>query len=126
MRAADKAFLLSLKETTQTRSNTLRSCKHLYKILKHEEEKLKKHMQAIGLFNTKAKNILKACELFLDKCEGQAPDCRTSLESLQGVGRKTANVILDIAFKQEIMTVHTYIFRVSNRTGLTPSKSVLK
>ena len=95
-------------------------------ILKLGEKNLKKHIQTIGLFNTKAKNILKTCKLLLDKHEGQVPDCRAALESLPGVGRKTANVILNTAFKQETMAVDTHIFRVSNRTGLAPGKDVLE
>ena len=95
-------------------------------ILKLGEKKLKKHIQTIGLFNTKAKNILKTCKLLLDEHEGEVPNCRESLESLPGVGRKTANVILNTAFNQETMAVDTHIFRVSNRTGLAPGKNVLE
>ena len=74
-------------------------------MLKLGEEKLKKHIQTIGLFNTKAKNILKTCKLLLDKHEGKVPSCRASLESLPGVGRKTASVILNTAFNQKTMAV---------------------
>ena len=95
-------------------------------MLKLGEEKLKKHIQTIGLFNTKAKNILKTCKLLLDKHEGEVPSCRASLESLPGVGRKTASVILNTAFHQKTMAVDTHIFRVSNRTGLAPGKNVLE
>ena len=90
------------------------------------EKKLKAHIKTIGLFNTKAKNILKTCQILLDKHKGKVPDTRVSLEALPGVGRKTANVVLNTAFSEETMAVDTHIFRVSNRTGLAPGKNVLE
>ena len=95
-------------------------------ILSLGEKKLKAHIKTIGLFNTKAKNILKTCQILLDEHKGKVPDTRVSLEALPGVGRKTANVVLNTAFSEETMAVDTHIFRVSNRTGLAPGKNVLE
>ena len=95
-------------------------------ILSLGEKKLKAHIKTIGLFNTKAKNILKTCQILLDKHKGKVPGTRVSLEALPGVGRKTANVVLNTAFSEETMAVDTHIFRVSNRTGLAPGKNVLE
>ena len=95
-------------------------------ILSLGEKKLKAHIKTIGLFNTKAKNILKTCQILLDKHKGKVPNTRASLEALPGVGRKTANVVLNTAFNEETMGVDTHIFRVSNRTGLAPGKNVLE
>src|SRR3989344_4324558 len=86
---------------------------------------LKRHIKTIGLYNTKAANILKTCKLLLEKHGGQVPDTRAELESLPGVGRKTANVMLNTAFGQPTIAVDTHIFRVANRTGLAPGKNVL-
>jgi endonuclease-3 len=86
---------------------------------------LKRHIKTIGLYNTKAANILKTCKLLLEKHGGQVPETRAELESLPGVGRKTANVILNTAFGQPTIAVDTHIFRVANRTGLAPGKNVL-
>jgi len=85
---------------------------------------LKKYIRTIGLYNTKAKNIIKTCKLLLDEYDSQVPDDRDSLERLPGVGRKTANVILNTAFGQPTIAVDTHIFRVSNRTGIAPGKDV--
>ena len=95
-------------------------------ILSLGENKLKIHIKTIGLFNTKAKNILKTCQILLDEHKGVVPSTRASLEALPGVGRKTANVVLNTAFSKETMAVDTHIFRVSNRTGLAPGKNVLE
>ncbi len=95
-------------------------------ILSLGEKRLKAQIKTIGLFNTKATNILKTCQILLDKHEGKVPDTRASLEALPGVGRKTANVVLNTAFNKETMAVDTHIFRVSNRTGLAPGKNVLE
>ena len=95
-------------------------------ILSLGEKRLKAHIKTIGLFNTKTTNILKTCQILLDKHEGKVPDTRKSLEALPGVGRKTANVVLNTAFSKETMAVDTHIFRVSNRTGLAPGKNVLE
>lgn len=82
------------------------------------ENGLKEYIKTIGLFNSKASNIIKTCQLLLERFNGQVPDVREDLESLPGVGRKTANVILNTAFGYDTVAVDTHIFRVSNRTGL--------
>jgi endonuclease-3 len=87
---------------------------------------LKKHIKTIGLYNTKAANIIKTCKILEDEHNGVVPDDRESLERLPGVGRKTANVILNTAFGQPTIAVDTHIFRVSNRTGIAPGKDVLE
>lgn len=89
------------------------------------EENLKTYIRTIGLYNTKAKNIIKTCALLRDEHASQVPQTRAQLEALPGVGRKTANVILNTAFGQPTIAVDTHIFRVSNRTGLAPGKTVL-
>lgn len=94
-------------------------------ILQLGEVELKKFIKTIGLFNTKARNIIKTCEILLKKFHGKVPDNRKDLESLPGVGRKTANVILNTAFGQPTIAVDTHIFRVANRTGLAPGKTPL-
>ncbi|MXZ80208.1 MAG: endonuclease III [Gammaproteobacteria bacterium] len=85
---------------------------------------LKGHIRNIGLFNTKASNILKTCELLLERHGGNVPRTRKELQALPGVGRKTANVILNTAFGEPVIAVDTHIFRVSNRTGIAPGKDV--
>jgi len=87
---------------------------------------LKKYIKTIGLYNNKAKNIIAACKILIKKHHSTVPDNRESLEALPGVGRKTANVILNTAFRQPAMAVDTHIFRVSNRTGIAPGKNVLE
>jgi endonuclease-3 len=86
---------------------------------------LKSHIKHIGLHNTKASNIIKTSQLLLDQHGSRVPDSRTALEALPGVGRKTANVILNTAFRQIAMAVDTHIFRWSNRTQVAPGKTVL-
>jgi endonuclease-3 len=88
------------------------------------ERGLKRHIKTIGLYNTKAKNILKTCRLLLEEHGGEVPADREALERLPGVGRKTANVILNTAFGQPTIAVDTHIFRVANRTGLAPGRTV--
>lgn len=88
-------------------------------------DKLKNYVKTIGLYNTKAKNIINLCDLLITKHHSQVPDTREALEALPGVGRKTANVVLNTAFGQPTMAVDTHIFRVSNRTKLAPGKNVL-
>jgi len=88
------------------------------------EEDLKKYIKSIGLFNTKARNIIKACDILINEHEGIVPKQREALEALPGVGRKTANVILNTAFGEPTIAVDTHIFRVANRTGLAPGKNV--
>ena len=87
-------------------------------------QKLKSYIKTIGLFNTKAKNIINTCRLLIKEHDSQVPRTRAALESLPGVGRKTANVILNTAFGQPTIAVDTHVFRVSNRTGLAPGKTV--
>jgi endonuclease-3 len=86
--------------------------------------KLKTFIQSIGLYNTKASNILKTCELLLEQHSGGVPEDRAALEALPGVGRKTANVVLNTAFGHPTIAVDTHIFRLSNRTGIAPGKNV--
>jgi len=89
------------------------------------EDGLKEHIKTIGLFNTKAKNVIAAAQLLVDDYGGQIPEKREELEKLPGVGRKTANVVLNVAFGHPTIAVDTHIFRVSNRTGLAPGKDPL-
>lgn len=96
------------------------------KILALGEEGLKKQIKTIGLFNAKAANIIKTCALLIARHGGEVPAERAALEALPGVGRKTANVILNTAFGQPTMAVDTHIFRVSNRTRIAPGKNVLE
>ena len=87
---------------------------------------LKDYIKTIGLYNTKAANILKTCKLLVEKHAGEVPSTRAELEALPGVGRKTANVMLNTAFGEPTIAVDTHIFRVANRTGLAPGKTVLE
>ena len=89
------------------------------------EEGLKAHIRTIGLFNTKAKNVIAAARILADEYGGEVPADRDALERLPGVGRKTANVVMNVAFGVETIAVDTHIFRVSNRTGLAPGKTPL-
>jgi len=86
---------------------------------------LKSYVKTIGLYNTKAANILKTCQILIDKHHGQVPEDRESLEALPGVGRKTANVLLNTLFGHDTVAVDTHIFRVANRTGLAKGKTPL-
>ena len=88
-------------------------------------EGLKNYIKSIGLYNTKAQNVIKTCAVLLEKHQGVVPQTRDALEALPGVGRKTANVILNTAFGQATMAVDTHIFRVSNRTGIAKGKTPL-
>ena len=90
------------------------------------EKKLKHYIKTIGLFNTKAKNVIKTCKILMDNYGSQVPEDRAALEALPGVGRKTANVILNTAFRHPTIAVDTHIYRVSNRTGIAPGKTVLE
>ena len=87
---------------------------------------LKAFIKTIGLFNSKAENIIKTCALLIERHGGEVPSDRAALEALPGVGRKTANVVLNTAFGQPTMAVDTHIFRVANRTGIAPGKTVLQ
>jgi endonuclease-3 len=95
-------------------------------IQKLGEKGLKRYIKSIGLFNTKAKNIVAACGLLLERHAGEVPADRVQLEALPGVGRKTANVVLNTVFGQPTMAVDTHIFRVANRTRLAPGKTPLE
>jgi endonuclease-3 len=88
------------------------------------EAKLRDAISSIGLFNTKAANVIATCRLLLERHGGEVPADRAALEALPGVGRKTANVVLNVAFGQPTIAVDTHIFRVANRTGLAPGKDV--
>ena len=106
--------------------------RHLYPIantpqtiLDLGEEKLTTYIQRIGLYKTKAKHVIKTCKILIEQHNGIVPQTREALEALPGVGRKTANVILNTAFGQPTMAVDTHIFRIGNRTGLAPGKNVL-
>ena len=90
------------------------------------EEGLKGYIKTIGLFNGKAANIVKTCRILVEKHGGRVPEERNALEALPGVGRKTANVVLNTAFGQATMAVDTHIFRVANRTRIAPGKTVLE
>jgi len=90
------------------------------------EEGLKQHIKTIGLFNMKAKNVIAAARVLVDEFDGEVPQERDKLEKLPGVGRKTASVVLNVAFGQPTIAVDTHIFRVSNRTGLAPGKNPLE
>jgi endonuclease-3 len=95
------------------------------KILALGEDGLKQYIKTIGLFNSKAKNTVATCRILIDQHHSEVPEDRAALEALPGVGRKTANVILNTAFGQPTIAVDTHIFRVSNRTGIAPGKDVL-
>lgn len=94
-------------------------------ILALGEEGLKRYIKTIGLFNSKAAHIIKTCQILIDQHQGEVPSSREALEALPGVGRKTANVVLNTAFGQPTMAVDTHIFRVANRTGLARGKTPL-
>ncbi|MEP7156506.1 MAG: endonuclease III [Betaproteobacteria bacterium] len=95
------------------------------KILALGEEKLIPYIQTIGLFRTKAKNVIAMCRMLIEQHDGKVPHSREALQELPGVGRKTANVVLNVAFGEPTMAVDTHIFRVSNRMGLAPGKDVV-
>ena len=95
-------------------------------VLRLGDAKLKSFIRTIGLFNTKARNILRSCRILLDEHGGRVPQTREELERLPGVGRKTANVVLNTAFGEPTIAVDTHIFRVANRTGLAPGKTPLE
>ena len=95
-------------------------------ILALGEDGLKAYINTIGLFNAKAKNVIALCRLLIEQHDGEVPREREALEALPGVGRKTANVVLNTAFGEPTIAVDTHIFRVSNRTGLAPGKNVLE
>jgi len=94
------------------------------KVLALGEDGVTEHIRTIGLYRTKAKNVIATCRMLVEQYGGEVPDNREALEGLPGVGRKTANVVLNIAFGQPTIAVDTHIFRVCNRTGLAPGKDV--
>ena len=96
------------------------------KMLDLGEAGLREYVQRIGLYQTKSKHIIQMCRILLEQHGGKVPQTREELEALPGVGRKTANVVLNTAFGQPTIAVDTHIFRVSNRTGLAPGKTVLE
>ena len=123
------AVILSAQATDISVNKATRT---LYKVTPTPQEMvelgikgLKKHIQSIGLYNTKATNVIKTSKLLLEKHNGEVPNTREKLEALPGVGRKTANVVLNTAFGQPTIAVDTHIFRVANRTGIAPGKNVL-
>ena len=95
-------------------------------MVKLGEAKLKQHIRTIGLFNTKAKNVMALSRRLLEEFDGKVPETREELETLPGVGRKTANVVCNIAFGQPTIAVDTHLFRLGNRTGIAPGKTVLE
>ena len=95
-------------------------------LLKLGEAGLSEYVKSIGLYKTKAKNVIMTCSILLEQHGGEVPENREALEALPGVGRKTANVVLNTAFGHPTMAVDTHIFRVSNRTGIAPGKDVLE
>jgi endonuclease-3 len=110
-----------------------KATKELFRVAKTPEEilalgedGLKGYIRTIGLFNSKARNIIKTCRILIDQHDGQVPETRVELEALPGVGRKTANVILNTAFGQPTIAVDTHIYRVGNRTRLAPGKTPLE
>lgn len=110
-----------------------KATRHLFKAANTPEAmvrlgltRIRHHIRTIGLFNNKAKNVLATCKILVEKHDGEVPQTREALEALPGVGRKTANVILNTAFGQPTIAVDTHIFRVSNRTAIAPGKTVLE
>ena len=124
------AVILSAQATDRSVNIAMRpvfaTCKTPQAILNMGVEAFTEAIQSIGLYKTKAKNVLKTCEMLVALHQGQVPAEREALEALPGVGRKTANVVLNTAFGQPTMAVDTHIFRVSNRTGIAPGKNVIE
>ncbi len=122
------AVILSAQATdvsvNKATSALFRKIKTPAALLKLGEAGLIQHIKTIGLFNSKAKNVIKTCEILVNQHQGQVPEDRASLEALPGVGRKTANVVLNTAFGHPTIAVDTHIFRVSNRTSIAPGKNV--
>ena len=117
--ATDKSVNLATDQLYQ-RANTPAS------ILKLGQKGLERYVKSIGLYRTKAKNILATCKLLLANHGGEVPRTREELEALPGVGRKTANVVLNIAFGEPTIAVDTHLFRIGNRTGIAPGKTPLE
>ena len=117
--ATDKSVNLATDQLYQ-RANTPES------LLKLGQKGLQRYVKSIGLYRTKAKNIIATCKILLDEHGGTVPQTREALEALPGVGRKTANVVLNIAFGQPTIAVDTHLFRIGNRTGIAPGKTPLE
>ncbi len=117
--ATDKSVNLATDQLYQ-RANTPKS------LLKLGQKGLERYVKSIGLYRTKAKNIIATCKILLDEHGGVVPQTREALEALPGVGRKTANVVLNIAFGQPTIAVDTHLFRIGNRTGIAPGKTPLE
>lgn len=121
------AVILSAQATDRSVNLATRELFHVaptaQAILNLGEQGLKQHIRTIGLFNAKAANILKTCRILVDRYAGEPPRTREALESLPGVGRKTANVVLNAAFGEPTMAVDTHIFRVAHRIGLSSGKT---
>ena len=122
------AVILSAQSTdtgvNKATKSLFRKAKTPAAMLRLGEAGLKEQIKTIGLFNTKARNIIKTCTLLVEQHGGKVPEDRAALETLPGVGRKTANVVLNTAFGHPTIAVDTHIFRVSNRTGIAPGKNV--
>ncbi len=125
-------LLIAVLLSAQATDVSVNKCtKHLFKVAATPEEMLalgvegvKEHIKTIGLFNAKAENTIKTCRILVEQHNSVVPDKREALEALPGVGRKTANVVLNTAFRQIAMAVDTHIDRVSNRTRIAPGKNV--
>lgn len=117
--ATDKSVNIATREL-------FRDAKTPAEILALGQQGLERYIKSIGLYRTKAKNIIETCRLLIQEHGGKVPDTREALERLPGVGRKTANVVLNVAFGQPTMAVDTHIFRVSNRTNIAPGKDPLE
>ena len=124
------AVLLSAQATDAGVNKATRGLFHVANtpqaILALGQEGLEQHIKTIGLYRMKAKHLLETCRILVERHGGKVPRDREALEALPGVGRKTANVVLNVAFGEEAMAVDTHIFRVSNRTGLAPGKNPLE
>jgi endonuclease-3 len=122
------AVILSAQSTdsgvNKATNGLFRKVKTPAAMLRLGEAGLKEHIKTIGLFNTKASNIIKTCAILVEQHGGKVPEERAALEALPGVGRKTANVVLNTAFGHPTIAVDTHIFRVANRTGIAPGKNV--
>jgi len=124
------AVMLSAQSTdvgvNKATAGLFRKVKTPAAMLKLGEAGLREHIKTIGLYNTKAANIMKTSAMLAEQHGGKVPEDRAALEALPGVGRKTANVVLNTAFGQPTIAVDTHIFRVANRTGIAPGKTVLE
>jgi endonuclease-3 len=114
---------IGVNKATQLLFKKVKSPKQMVKL---GELELKKYIKTIGLFNSKAKNVIKLSQMLLDENDGQVPETRDELQKLPGVGRKTANVVLNIAFGHPTIAVDTHLFRVGNRTGIAPGRTPLE